>query len=332
MPALLIISGVLLIVLGWAWVALAARRLPIPRFVLALLAAPVTLVLRGRGYSRLARLLILIGVLMALAGAVLLQREQPERFSQLLGGEWAATTEGIGVAGELMGQPFRPDRAIWRGNDLVFEEGPAGRIRRSLAIRFDPAERLLASTALDRLPGDAGPWPELLLQWHTGALSQPGLLRVTDNYTLSLDFIRLAGGSAQVSVRLHLPTRPATLLDGQAILASTPQWLGQPGPPASTPVEQDTPASAPEPVRDARQAAPQWQNVSVLALLDEPGFFVGQQIRLRTHAGRSYEGRLQGISSERRIVLTQNSGVNQVDYHFRPVDVAELQMLYRGSR
>tara|TARA_R110000850_G_scaffold183982_3_gene309552 strand:+ start:2158 stop:3156 length:999 start_codon:yes stop_codon:yes gene_type:complete len=332
MPALLILSGVFLIVLGWIWVAIAARHLPIARFLLALLAAPLTLVLRGRGYSRPARLLILLGILLALAGAALLHREEPERFSQLLAGQWAATTESIGIDGELMGQPFRPERALWRGNDLVFEEGPPDRVRRSLAIRFDPVSQPLASRALDRLPGDAGPWPELLLQWHTGALSQPGLLRVTDDYTLSLDFIPLAGQSVQVFLRLHLPTRPATLLSGEVILATTPQWLGNPPPPASRPAEQAAAASTVAPARDPQAAAPQWQDMSVLALLDEPAFFVGQQIRLRTHAGRSYEGRLQAISPERRIVLTQNSGVNQVDYHFRPADVAELQVRYRRSR
>lgn len=332
MPALLILSGVLLLVLGWVWVAIAARKLPIARFLLALLAAPLTLLLRGWGYSRLPRLVMLVGLLLVLVGAAMLHREQPERFDQLLAGQWAAPSEGLGVAGALMGQPFRPDRAMWRGDDLVFEEGPQERIRRSLTIRFDPAQNMLASRAIDRLPGDAGPWPELLLQWHTGALSQPGLLRVTDDYTMSLDFIPLAGESSQLFVRLHLPTRPATLFNGEVVLATTPQWLRQAQQPASTPVAPATPAPAVEPDRDVRETSTHWQNVSVLALLDEPEFFVGQQIRLRTQAGRSYEGRLEAISGERRIVLTQSSGANQVDYHFRPVDVAELQVLYRISR
>jgi len=332
MPALLILSGVVLLVLGWVWVAAAARNLPIARFLLALLAAPLTLLLRGRGYARLPRLLILSGLLLILAGAALLQREQPERFSQLLAGQWAAPAEGVGIQGELMGQPFSAERAFWRGSDLVFEEGPPERIRRSLAIRFDPATDVLSSRALDRLPGDAGPWPELLLQWHTGALSQPGLLRVTDNYTLSLDLVPLAGESGQIFVRLHLPTQPATLLNGEVILATTPDWLRKVQQPVATPVAPATVAPAIEPASNTAKNAPQWQNVSVLALLDEPEFFVGQQIRLRTQAGREYEGRLQQISPERRIVLAQNSGANQVDYHFRPVDVAELQVLYRVSR
>lgn len=333
MPALLIISGTFLIVLGWLWVAIAARRLPIARFLVALLAAPVTLLLRARGYARLPRLLIVAGVLLLLVGAALLQQEQPERFRQLLSGEWVATaSSGIGIEGTLMGQPFKPDRVLWRGDELVFEEGPQQRVRRALAIRFGQADALLDARTIERLPGDSGPWPELLLQWHTGALSQPGLLRVTDDYTLSLDFAPHADQSVRVSLHLHLPTRPATLLSGEATLASTPAWLAglKPSEPAAaTTAPQAPPVERPA---DAQEIRPQWQDVSVLALLGEPQLFSGQQLRLTTQTGRRYEGRFKGVSEDRRIVLAQRSGANQMDFHFQPADVAELQVLYRSSR
>ncbi|GGC90201.1 hypothetical protein [Halopseudomonas salina] len=333
MPALLIISGLLLIVLGWLWVAVAARKLPIGRLLLAILAAPLTLIMRGRGYARTPRLLMLSGLLLVLAGAALLQREQPERFAQLLAGEWATpTNKGAGIEGELMGQPFNPERIFWRGNDLIMEEGPPQRIRRALTVRFDPATLQAGLRTIDRLPGDTGPWPELLLQWHTGALTQPGLLRVTEDYTLSLDLIPLPGEAVQLGLRLHLPTKPATLLNGEARLTATPDWLARLQQPAAVPA----PASQPEltitrPLQDV-QNSPQWQDVSVLAVLDEPEFFIGQQLRLTTQAGRRYEGRLKAVSDDRRIVLAQNSGANQVDYHFRPTDVAQLQVQYRSSR
>ncbi|WP_373184680.1 hypothetical protein [Halopseudomonas sp.] len=329
MPALLIVCGFFLLVLGWLWVALAARKLPIARFLLALLAAPVTLIVRRRGYARLPRLLILVGLILILAGVALLQREQPDRFHQLLAGEWATpANSGIGIDGVLMGQPFRPDRVLWRSNELVFEEGPPERIRRALAIRFAAANELLVSRTIERLPGDTGPWPELLLQWHTGALSEPGLLRVTDDYTLSLDFVPLPGQSTRVQLRLHLPTTPATLLSGEATLASSPAWLVGLQESVATPA---APVIKPPANKQSSEvpARSQWQDVSILAVLDESQFFTGQQVRLTTHAGRTYEGRLKTISADRRIVLAQSSGANQVDYHFRPADVLKLQVLYR---
>jgi hypothetical protein len=67
----------------------------------------------------------------------------------------------------------------------------------------------------------------------------------------------------------------------------------------------------------------------VLALLDEPELFTGQQLSLTTLAGRRYEGRLKAISEDRRIVLAQSSGANQMDFHFQPADVAALQVRYR---
>jgi hypothetical protein len=333
MPALLIISGVFLIVLGWLWLAVAARKLPIRRFLLAILAAPLTLVLRGLGYARFPRLLMVTGLLLALAGAALLQREQPERFVQLLAGEWAApSNSGIGIDGELMGQPFNPERIFWRGNDLVIEEGPPQRVRRALTVRFDPASLKAGTRTIDRLPGDSGAWPELLLQWHTGALTQPGLLRVAKDYTLSLDFVPSSGTTMLLRLRLHLPTSPATLLYGEASIKTTPDWLAGSPQPAVAPAASPLPESSIAPAVDRAQSRPQWQNVSILAVLSEPELFIGQQLRFTNQAGRRYEGRLKAISDDRRIVLAQNNGANQVDYHFRPTDVVDLQVRYRSSR
>lgn len=107
----------------------------------------------------------------------------------------------------------------------MFEEGAPQRVRRALVVRLGSAPALLEPSTVERLPGDAGPWPELLLQWHTGALSEPGLLRVTDDYNMSFAFIPQQGPSVLVRLRLHLPTRPATLVGGETILEVTPAWL-----------------------------------------------------------------------------------------------------------
>jgi len=338
MPALLIISGIFLVVLGWIWVAVAARHLPIGRLLLAVLAAPVTLIMRGRGYARLPRLAMIVGLLLFLGGIALLQEDQPERFRQLLNGEWAEPLRASsGVEGTLLGQPFTAERVFWRGSELVFEEGAPQRVRRALVIRLGGAPALLQSPSVERLPGDPGAWPELLLQWHTGALGEPGLLRVTDDYTLSLAFIPQPGESVLVRLRLHLPTRPATLVSGETILEVTPAWLADLARSEITSAPAVAAPSPPElaneqPTENQSQAASRWQDVSVLALLDEPVLFAGQQLRLTTQAGRHYEGRLKGISDDRRIVLAQSSGANQMDFHFQPADVAALQVRYRSSQ
>jgi hypothetical protein len=244
---------------------------------------------------------------------------------------------GSGVEGTLMGQPFTAERVFWRGSELVFEEGAPQRVRRVLVVRLGGAPALLQSSTVERLPGDAGPWPELLLQWHTGALSEPGLLRVTDDYTMSLAFIPQPGESVLVRLRLHLPTRPATLVSGETILEVTPAWLADlaqsevaSAPAAAMPVRPEL--TVERPTDNQSQAESRWQDVSVLALLDEPELFTGQQLRLTTQAGRRYEGRLKGISEDRRIVLAQTSGANQMDFHFQPADVAALKVRYRSSQ
>lgn len=50
---------------------------------------------------------------LALCGVALLQRDQPERFRQLLDGEWVQPMRaGSGVEGTLMGQPLTAERVF----------------------------------------------------------------------------------------------------------------------------------------------------------------------------------------------------------------------------
>ena len=326
MEALLILGGVVLLGLGWLWLVIAAVRLSVGRMLLALVCAPLTLVLRGLGYPLWPRLLLLAGLLGLLTGSVLLHVNHPERLQMLLSGRWAVEPEASSdLRGSIMGQPFAPNRIIWRGEDLVFEEGPPDRVRRSLTIRFASARELLRAPVIERLPGDQGAWPELILRWHTGALSEPGLRRVPGDYSLSLDFAKPVAGRVEGRIHLHLPTIHSTWLTGQVLLSSTPDWLLQQER-AERAVRYSRP-SAPEVIPPAEQpaASAQWRELSLLALMDEPQLFSGALVRLTTWSGRVHQGRFKQLSSEGRLILSQDRGPDQVELHFHPLDIRQIE-------
>lgn len=324
MEALLIPAGAILLAMGWIWLVAVTMRRSVTRMALALLFGPLTLLMRGLGYPMLPRLLMLAGVLGLVSGSFWLQQRHPERADQLLAGDWLAEPAAGGtLRGTIMGQPFNPNSIIWRGDDLVLEESLDGRVRRALTIRFGNARELLLQPSVERLPEDDGAWPELMLRWHTGALAEPGLRRVTGDYSLSLDLTRVDDGQVDGRIHLHLPATHSTWLTGAFRLAAAPDWMSereqserlvlQPGPTAEA--ENARPAPAP----------PVWRELSLLALLDEPELFSGTPVRLTTWAGRVHQGEFKQLSAEQRIVLSMPRGPNQVELHFHPLDIRLLE-------
>ncbi len=315
MEALLILGGAVVFLVAWVWLALASRNLSVGLFVVALAAPVVTLVLRGKGYLRPPRLLLLLGILISLGGLALLYREQPEQFDRLVSGQWVQQPDDSALSGTLMDQPFIPTEVRWQGKHLIFAEKVGERTRRSLVVKFDRATSLLQGTAIDLLPGDVGPWPEMVLQWYTGALEQPGLRRLDGAYSMSLAF-SAQGSSTQMIVHLHLPSEFGTRLSGSVLLDGQPSWLGK------SAVVAPVPAPAPEPPPVIK---PEWQDISVLALLDEPRLFIGQPVRLTTTAGKEFAGVLKAVTADKRVVLALPQGANQVDFQFHPVDIERLR-------
>lgn len=336
MDALLIASGILAALVAWVWLVVTARALGIGAMLLAVFLPLLTLLPGRRGYALMPRLLLLLGLLLMLAGGTWLQRNQPERFDSLMAGDWLGSDAAQGrLQGELMGQRFVPDRAYWANNELVLAHVSGEKVRRSLTIRFADTSALLRSRRLERLPGDQVAGPELVLQWYAGALNPPGLRRVIDGYTLSLEFSPQADGRTRVSIHLHLPSQDSTRMTGDVWLEETPAWLqalelasARPAPALAAMQSSEAPAlelpSAPPPA--------EWQAVSLLALLDEPELFLGQNLRLTTVTARIYEGRLKAVSDDQRVVLAQPRGANQVDYHFHPLDIRRLEVRYRSTR
>ena len=223
MEALLIPAGAILLAMGWIWLVAVTMRRSVARMVLALCFGPLTLLMRGMGYPLLPRLLMLAGVAGLVSGTFWLQQQHPDRAEQLIAGDWLMEPAARGaLRGTIMGQPFNPNNIAWRGDDLILEENLDGRTRRALTIRFGNASELLLQPSVERLPDDDGAWPELILRWHTGALAEPGLRRVTGDYSLSLDFTRVGEAQVEGRIHLHLPSTHSTWLTGAGASLNAP--------------------------------------------------------------------------------------------------------------
>lgn len=325
MDALLILSGALVLLVGWVWLVVNSMRRSVGKMLLALFFGPLTFLLRGLGYPIWPRLLMTVGLAGIIGGSVLLHNEHPGRLEQLVaGGLSAEAAPRAGLRGTIMGQPFNPTDIDWRGDDLVFEESIDGRIRRSLTIRFGNASELLMQPVVERLPDDQGAWPELILHWHTGAMSEPGLRRVTDEYSLSLDFARTAEGETEGRIHLHLPSIHSTWLTGQIHLSATPDWLLKREQSERLVLQASQQEAAPTNA-DTRPQSPAWRELSLLAVMDEPDLFTGTTVRLTTWTGRTHTGTLKPPSPENRLILSIPRGPNQVELHFHSLDVRLIE-------
>lgn len=326
MEALLILGGAAVLVLGWVWLVASTMRRSVGRMLLALFFGPLTLMLRGLGYPLGPRLLMLAGLISLIGGGIWLHNQHPDRMEHLLSGSWLLQpAEHNHLRGTIMGQPFNPNRIYWRGDDLVFEEGIEDRVRRSLTIRFGNARELLLAPSVERLPDDEGVWPELILRWHTGALSDPGLRRVTDNYSLSLDFNRTAGGQVDGRIHLHLPTIHTTWLTGRLQLSTAPEWMRERDQTERLVLQAKQAETAATPEDEAQPEPPAWRELSLLAIMDEPELFLDAPVRLTTWTGRTHQGVFKQLSAEKRLVLSIPKGPNQVDLHFHPLDVRLIE-------
>lgn len=327
MDALLILSGIFLVCAAWVWLVVQSRHLSIGLVLLALTFPLVTLLMRDRGFALWPRLTLCIGCLAIALGLGLLHQQQPERYAMLMSGDWlAAPAQQTTLHGEVAGQTFAPQRVYWRDDELIFEETSAERVRRSLAIRFSSAPSLLKATSIERIPTDAGEWPHVRLRWHQGALTSPGLRLVTGEYSLDLDLDPQSNGTTALQIQLHLPTAQQTWLVGTAVLEATPAWLVEV---VSRKAARKEPTAAPAPPANvATTPQPAWHPLSLLAVVEEPDLFRGTLLRLTTLTGRVHEGRLQGISADKRLVISQAHGANQVELHFRPLEIDRVEGFY----
>ncbi|MEH6389412.1 MULTISPECIES: hypothetical protein [Pseudomonas] len=328
MDALLILSGTFLLCAAWIWLVVQSRHLSIGLVLLALTFPLITVLMPRRGFALWPRLALCLGCLATAFGLGLLHQQQPERFAMLISGGWLdAAGQQTRLHGAVAGQTFSPQRVYWRDDELVFEEASAERVRRSLAIRFTSAPSLLNSTSIERIPTDAGEWPQLQLRWYQGALASPGRRTLTGEYSLDLDLQPANDGTTTLQIHLHLPTVQETWLVGDAVLEETPAWLVALI--SSDKAVGPEPAHAlAQPIEASVQSQPGWHPVSLLALVDEPDLFRGTLLRLTTLAGRVHEGRLHAVSDDKRLVISQAHGANRVELHFQPLDIDRVEGFY----
>lgn len=326
MEALLILSGVVALILGWLWLVVSSMRRSVSRMLLVLFFGPLTLLLPGMGYPLWPRILMSIGLLGIISGGSWLHYQHPERTQQLLAGRWLTESANkADIRGAILGKPFHPNRIAWHGDDLVFEESDGGRILRSLTIRFGNAKELLMAPTVERLPYDRGAWPELILRWHAGAMSEPGLRRITEDYSLNMDFHRADSGQVEGRIHLYLASTHNTWLSGLIHLASTPEWMLERERTERLAIQTNQHKIAQNADTPPQPEPPAWRELSLLALLDEPDMFIGSVIRLTTWNGRQHTGILKQLSAEKRLVLSIPQGANQLELHFHPLDVRLLE-------
>ncbi|QJD57946.1 hypothetical protein HG264_03015 [Pseudomonas sp. gcc21] len=328
MDALLILSGICLVCAGWIWLVVQSRHLSIGLVLLALTFPFVAVLMRDRGYPLLPRLALCLGFLAAVSGLGLLHQLHPDRFAALVSGEWRETSESsLALRGEVAGQSFQPQRAFWHGDELVFEEARGNQVRRSLAIRFTSAPSLLVSPSIERIPTDPGEWPQVRLRWYQGALTDSGVRVVPGEYSLDLDLNPQSNGTTTLEIQLHLPAAQKTWLVGTAALEETPAWLATL---ASRDVTFKKPAvtEAVLPTAAVEPKLAAWHPLSVLTVVEEPDLYRGKRLRLTTLAGRVHEGRLQDVSPDKRLVISQVHGPNRVELQFRPVDLRMIEGFY----
>jgi hypothetical protein len=209
--ALLMLSGVSLIVLGLLWLVLLAFRSSLLWGFGALL-PPLGLlfVLRRWAVARQAVLLGALGFIPLLVGLAMAGSD-PQRLDRLLSFDWARREPSlppeldIRLNGRLDGQRFAPQQGELIDGLLSLREEGEGGARRELRIRL--RQPLNGGVRLDVLPEDrAGP-AQIELVWQAGKSPMPEVRRLNGGYTLHLDLQPLAPGKLAGAFHLAWPAR-----------------------------------------------------------------------------------------------------------------------------
>lgn len=324
MEALLILAGMLLLLLGWVTLAGRSWTLGVSRWLLALLLPWLTLLVRRQGYPLWPRILLLLGTLSLASGLLALQQQQPARFAALTSLASPTAQQQQLPAGTLLGVDFQPHEARLEGRQLRLIERRGSREHKSLRILLDTVPLSSRQLHLQLLPGDSGPWPELLLQRHPGGFAEPQLMRIERDYSIDLHFQPQPDGQLRIQLHLQLPVVWSTRISGDIRLEQTPDWLQA----VSLPALQTTTREAealPEPVLAA--SAVRWEPIGVEQLLASPGRWEGRQARLVSESGRVHQGLLRGMTPERRILLELPQGGNQVMLQFFPMSLTRIEVV-----
>jgi hypothetical protein len=219
MEALLILSGLLLMLFALVWLIVQAFASSL-FWGLGCLFPPLTLIyaLRHWRTARKAVILASLGGIPLVVGLVMLAANEPARFEQIASLRWLSTTPvkpqelRINLHGELHGEPFVPQYAELIDGVLSLREGQDFFARRELNIHVPVMAD--GSVRLNVLPTDAQPLPEVEISWLLPEHDLPEARRLNHGYTLFIDLKPVLPNKLQGDFHLVLPAQFNTALNG----------------------------------------------------------------------------------------------------------------------
>jgi hypothetical protein len=220
MEALLILSGLLLMLFALVWLITQAFARSL-FWGLGSLFPPLTLVYLVRHWRTARKTLVLAGLgsIPMVVGLVLLAANDPARFEEIVSLRWWASEPlkpqelQINLRGELNAEPFSPQYAELIDGVLSLREGQDFFARRELNIHVPVMAD--GSVRLNVLPTDALPLPEIEINWLLPEHELPEARRLNHGYTLFIDLKPVAPNKLQGDFHLVLPAQFATALNGQ---------------------------------------------------------------------------------------------------------------------
>ncbi|WP_421684456.1 MFS transporter [Stutzerimonas urumqiensis] len=222
MDALLILSGLLLMLAGLVWlISLAFQRSLL--WGCASLLPPGLLLYLFRDWNRARRAMLVfcLGFVPLIVGVSLLANRDAERFAALLSLQWLrlpADETGQALTGTFRGESFAPTLAELEGRTLTLRQGAEGQAMREVTIQLpeEPGNTL----RLGVLPTDRGALPVVELRWRESEFGEPKVQRFDRGYTLHLGLTAEAPRTMAGDFHLVLPPALDTNLSGQVKLAS----------------------------------------------------------------------------------------------------------------
>ncbi|PTQ69614.1 MFS transporter [Pseudomonas sp. GV071] len=222
MDALLILSGLLLILVGLVWLVMLAFDTSL-LWGLGSLLPPLTLVYVLRHWRKARKAVVLgaMGFIPLIVGLTLLANQDPQRLQAILSLDWArspvqAPAElAIHLRGSLNGQPFAPQQGELIDGVLSLREGEDVFARREVTVRIPQlATNGNAPVRVDVLPQDTGNLPEVQLSWLLPEQELPEARRLNHAYTLHLKLEPQGPNKLAGDFHLVLPPQFKTTLSG----------------------------------------------------------------------------------------------------------------------
>lgn len=218
MDALLILSALLLTFLGLTWLAIRGFSTSLLWGWVALLPG-FNLLFVFAHWRRAAQPvgLCALALIPLLTGLVLIAHQDPQRLQAIIELQWLhqapAELSGMKLKGQLNGELFSPQQGEFLDGVLSLRDGEQTYLQRELLIRGLPLGK--QALAMDVLPTDQGPLPEVEISWLAADQGFPQTRRLAAGYSLHLDLQPVADGRLLGDLHLIMPTSFKTSLSGQ---------------------------------------------------------------------------------------------------------------------